>query len=372
MALTQGSALPDVKTTTQQTTTAPGYYTSYLSDVAKAGSNALATDPTKMVAGFSDLTKSGISDVTPAADSYQTGIANATNTANTVAGGLNANNINNLMNPYTAGVVDEMGRLQQKNINSTIIPGLKGAFASTGGSGSSRFANATGQTLADMQANLTGQQTGALQKGYSEALGAALQNLSLQNQAAQTQGTLAGQEQKLGLTGAEAKINAGNLEQNLEQAKIDAPLKTAMNASSLMKGYTVPTSTVQNYTGPMPGAYAPSTLQQIAGLATLFASGAGGTSPIKGVTDWIKANIPGSTVTNGNLVTGADGTKYTVSEKGELIPAGSNESAIEGGMSAGDYLASTAAPPGEASYTPSIVPGSNIASNTTDDELQGP
>ena len=359
MALTQGEALPDVKTTTQQTTTAPGYYTSYLSDVAKAGQTGLSMDPTKMVAGFSDLTKAGIADVTPAADAYKPGMANATDTANTVAGGLNANNINSLMNPYTSGVVDEMGRLQQKNINNIILPGLKGAFASTGGSGSSRFANATGQTLADMQANLTGQQTGALQKGYSEALGAALQNLGLQNQAAQTQGMLAGQEQKLGLTGAEAQINAGNLEQNLEQAKIDAPLKNAMNASSLMKGYTVPTSTLQNYTGPMPGAYAPSTLQQIAGLATLFASGAGGTSPVKGVTDWIKANIPGSTVTNGNIVTDADGSRYTVSSNGTLVPYGSTESPIEGGMSPDEYLTNN----NDIDLTPSIVPGSNVANS---------
>lgn len=299
MALTQGSPLPDVKTTTQQDTTAPSYYTNYLSNLASAGNTATAIDPTKMVAGFDQLQTKGFEGVQPAAEAYKTGLGKAQTTADTAAGGLTADNINALMNPYTTNVVDEMERLQQQNIQRNVLPGLKAAFVGTGGSGSQRFANVTGQTMADMQANLTGQQQGALSQGYGQALQAALQNLQLQNQAATTQGNLAGQEQNLGLTGAQAMLNAGAQKQALEQAKIDAPLKQATNAAALLRGYNVPTSTKQQYTGPMPGAYAASPLQQIAGLATLFASPAGGTSAGAGVTNFFtdlfnKLKAPGS------------------------------------------------------------------------------
>lgn len=300
MALTQGAPLPDVKTTTQQDTTAPSYYTNYLSNLASAGNTATAIDPTKMVAGFDALQTTGFEKVQPAAEAYKTGLTAAQDTAKTAAGGLTAENINALMNPYTTGVVDEMGRLQQQNIQRNVLPGLKAAFAGTGGSGSQRFANVTGQTLADMQANLTGQQQGALSQGYGQALQAALQNLQLQNQAATTQGNLAGQEQNLGLTGAQAMLNAGAQKQAFEQAKIDAPLKQATNAAALLRGYNVPTSTTQQYTGPMPGAYSASPLQQIAGLATLFASPTtGGTSAASGVTNFFtdllnKLKAPGS------------------------------------------------------------------------------
>lgn len=291
MALTQGSPLPAVDTTTTQATQAPEYYTGYLSDLAKAGQTAVATDPTKLVAGFDALQESGFKAIPDAATAYQPGLAAAQTTAAGVAGGLTADRINTLMDPYKSNVVNEMERLQQQNIQRNVLPGLKAAFVGTGGSGSQRFANATGQTMADMQANLTGQQQAALSQGYQQALQAALQNLQIQNQAATTQGNLAAQEQTLGLTGANAQLNAGAQRQALEQAKIDAPLKQATNAAQLLRGYTVPTATTQKYRGPMPGAYSASPLQQLAGLAALFGSGAGGMSPVEGIRQFYNSTV---------------------------------------------------------------------------------
>jgi hypothetical protein len=43
------------------------------------------------------------------------------------------------------------------------------------------------------------------------------------------------------------------------------------NQSQLLRGYTIPTSTGSSYTGPIPGAYSASPLQQIAGLGALGA-----------------------------------------------------------------------------------------------------
>jgi hypothetical protein len=293
-SLGQGSPLENITTNTTQATEAPSYYTNYLSNLATAGNAATGMDPSKMVAGFTDLQNAGFSAIPTAATGYQPQLTAAEQTAGTAAKGVGAEQINNFMSPYTSNVVDEMARLQQQNVQRNLMPALKGAFVGTGGLGGQRYANALGQTAADLQANLTGQQTGALQKGYSDAVTAALQNAQLQNQAATTQGNLAGQEQTLGLAGSKAMLDAGAQQQALEQAKIEAPLKTATNAAGLLRGYTVPTATTQKYTGPIPGAYSASPLQQIAGLGALFAStGQGGKSAVTGVTDFLKG-LPGT------------------------------------------------------------------------------
>ena len=88
MSLTQGGVLPDVNTTTTSTTTAPDYYTNYLTDIAKAGQSGISMDPTKMVAGFTDLQKQGFSGIQPAADAYKTGLSGAQATADLVAKGV--------------------------------------------------------------------------------------------------------------------------------------------------------------------------------------------------------------------------------------------------------------------------------------------
>jgi hypothetical protein len=127
---------------------------------------------------------------------------------------------------------------------------MKAGFVGTGGLGSQRYANALGQSMADIQAGLTGQQYGALSKGYSEALKGALDEAQLQNLTARTQGDLAKTEQDLALTGAGALTKAGAERQAYEQSILDAPMKTAKSASDLMRGYTVPLESTKTYVGP--------------------------------------------------------------------------------------------------------------------------
>ena len=62
--------------------------------------------------------------------------------------------------------------------------------------------------------------------------------------------------------------------------------------SNLIKGYTVPTTTTQKYTGPMPGAYAKSPAELLGGLTAgagaLFTPGSSGVAPYKGISEGIK------------------------------------------------------------------------------------
>ena len=296
MSLTQGAALPDVTVKQTAATTAPDYYTNYLSNLATTGQaqvTGAVNDPSKMVAGFGELQNAVLQAAPSTLQAYATPLQAGEATAAEVAKGVGGQQIANFMNPYTSGytnaqgvrmpgVVDEMERLQQQNIQRNIMPQLKAGFVGTGGLGGQRYANALGQSTADMQSNLLGAQTGALQQGYKDAMNAALQQAQIQNQTAMTQGQLTNIEATAGQSALKTGMDLGGQEQALRQAKINAPLTTAANAAQLLRGYTVPTSTSQEYKGPLPGAYSASPLQQIAGLGALFASGQGGTSPFQG------------------------------------------------------------------------------------------
>jgi hypothetical protein len=263
-------ANPDVTTTATTTQNAPSYYTDYLSGLSQAGKTAIANP--NQVAPLTEMQQQGWAATPGAATAYRPGLTAAEGTAGTAAAGA-APQIGDFMNPYTSNVVDEMERLQQQNIQRNLMPQLKAGFVSTGGLGSSRYANALGQTMSDLQSNLTGQQYGALSKGYSDSVTAALNNAQLQNQAARTQGDLAGQEQALGLGGAGALTKAGTEQQMYDQSLIDAPLKTATNASQLMRGYTVPGSSSVSTSGPMQSTYYQgSPLSQTLGVSSMLGS----------------------------------------------------------------------------------------------------
>ena len=266
-------ANPDVTSTTTQTQTAPSYYTNYLSGLSQAGQTALANP--NNVAPLTAMQEQGWAATPTAAAAYKPGLSAAEATAGKAAAGA-APQIGEFMNPYTSNVVDEMARLQQQNVQRNLMPQLKAGFVGTGGLGSSRYANAMGQTMADLQSNLTGQQYGALSAGYKNAVDAALNNAQLQNQAARTQGDLATSEQSLGLTGAGALTKAGTEQQAYQQSLIDAPLKEATNVSGLLRGYTVPGSSTATTTGPQTsGYYQGSPLAQTLGVAAQIASGLG-------------------------------------------------------------------------------------------------
>lgn len=327
-----GVVAPDVNTTKTTASTAPQYFTDYLTNIAQAGNEAVDRPADQMVAPLQAMQTQGYAAVPEAAKAYQPGLTAAGQTAASAAG-VDQGDVQQFMNPYTQNVVDEMARLSQQNVQRNLLPTMKAGFVGTGGLGSTRYATALGQGLADTQANLTGQQYGALSSGYKSAVDQAIQNAQLQNQAAQTQASIAGKEQEYGLAGANALTKAGAEQQAYEQAKIEAPLKTATNAAALLKGYTVPTTSTETYKGPMAGVYGNSPLSQISGLGTLmgsaFNTGAGG-SPGWGTSfaNWIGKQIGGTGTTDNPSITvdtggqgmGSIGTEDTANYGGASGP----------------------------------------------------
>ena len=109
---------------------------------------------------------------------------------------------------------------------------------------------------------------------------------------------LAGQQQNLGLQDVNALSTLGAQQQQIAQNQQLFPLQNLTTESNIMKGLTVPTSVSSQYSGPMPGAYQASPLQQIAGLGStlqgLYSNPSGSnTSLISQLTSSTNNSIPG-------------------------------------------------------------------------------
>jgi hypothetical protein len=266
----QGEQLPSSITTTQQQQVAPEFYTNYLQDIANLGQNAVTAGG---VAGFSPLQQQAF-QMAPEASFAGTGTLGAGTQLAGMSGTTAAPDIiNKYMNPYTQTVVDELARQQQQNIQRNVLPALRAAGVATGGYGSSRQAGMTGQTLADMEANLLGQQYQALNTGYNTAMTSAQADLNRQLQAGQTLGGLGTQQQNVSITGLKQLSDLGALQQAQGQRYLDYPMTQAEKFSKLMQGYTIPTGTVQQQVAPgQQGQFAQSPLSAISGIASLIAS----------------------------------------------------------------------------------------------------
>jgi hypothetical protein len=255
--------------TTQKQSTLPEFYTNYLQDVANLGSNAIQQGG---VAGFSPLQQqafqmapnAAFSGAQTAGDAASLLGASGTTSAPSMVGAY--------MNPYTTNVVDEMARLQNQNVQRSVLPALRGAGVGSGGFGSSRQANATGQTLAEMQRNLTGQQYGALNTGYNTAMSAAQADLSRQLQAGQGLGNVAQQQYNIGTGGLDVLQKLGNQQQELGQKQLDYPMIQAQNLAKLFP-MTIPTGETTQTVAPTDiKQLSPSPLSQISGLLTSLGS----------------------------------------------------------------------------------------------------
>ena len=289
MGLFTGAAPPDVTKTQTTASTTPDYYTNYLTQLSQQGQNALGTyDPitkkfttptqTELVAAgkpyVADLTQEqkDIFDTAPTQlTRYQDPLDSAL-TAGESGMSVDQADISKFYNPYENAVVGGLGTQSATNVQRNLMPQLKAGFVGTGGLGSSRYANAMGQTMGDVNTNLLQEQNKTRMAGYNTALDAAMKEAQLSNQASAALTGLGQAEQQAATTGLKTGAELGALEQAYTQAQINAPLTQATNVAQLMKGYTVPTNQEQVYKGPG-DVYQPSPLSQIASLGTLLASG---------------------------------------------------------------------------------------------------
>jgi hypothetical protein len=306
--LFEGSAPEPIELTKTSAAKAPEYLTNYLTSLSQAGMGALgtvtpgtpATDTTpgtaptvkaftgkELVADLPDFYKTlmtpkagaslpGLSDLTR----YQDALDQAL-TSGKSAMEVGGTDISKFYDPYQKQVIDEMQKQSDINVQRNVLPALKalGVSGMGGALGSSRTGTISGQALAEIAANLQAQQTAARSKGFQTALDAALKE---QGQQATTTSALSGlgsQEQTAATSGLKTLSDVGAAKLAYDQSQIEAPLKRALNVAEIMRGYTYPTSSTET-AETIPTTFAPSPLQQIAGLGTLvgaaFPAGGGG------------------------------------------------------------------------------------------------
>ena len=267
MALEQGAPLPNITTNQTQATTAPTWYTDYLSGLANTANTAAGA---AQYVGATGLQNQAFNLAGQNVGNYQPALNAATNLAANAGTADVAQMAGNFMNPYTQNVVNALEQQGRANIERYLAPQATAAAVGSGQFGSKRGAEVLGQAYNTGLQNLNAAQMQALQTGYTQALQAAQNQVANQLAGSQQLGNLATSRQALGLGDVNALATLGAQQQQIEQNASLFPLQVANQQAGLLRGYTIPTSVQSSYTGPIPGAYAASPLQQIAGIGTLL------------------------------------------------------------------------------------------------------
>ena len=154
--------------------------------------------------------------------------------------------INQYMSPYINDVVSQIGQLGQNQIAQNLAPSTTAGIVGAGQFGSTRGAQALGQTIANANTNILGQQSTALQAGYGQALTAAQQQLANELTAGQTAGALQQQQNtvlaNLGQTAgtltneqAQNALTAGQTLGQLQQGQNQSLLTAGQLAGNLQQ-----------------------------------------------------------------------------------------------------------------------------------------
>lgn len=133
------------------------------------------------------------------------------------------------MNPYNAGVTDEIARLGARNLSEYMLPQLSDDFVRAGHYGSDRHRDLVGRAVRDTGESVLGQQAQALQSGYGVSLGAA------QADAARYAG-LAGTAGGLGTAQQSALLGAGQATGSLSSADLARLQAAGVNIGQLGLG----------------------------------------------------------------------------------------------------------------------------------------
>jgi hypothetical protein len=280
-------------------TQAPGYYNDYLNALVKCG---IAFARNTHFVGATPLQQQSFDTVTCAANAYKPGLEQAQGTycaANKMATGqsplasaqpylhgattcLGARTLQ-LMNPYVHCVVNQINTLGQQNIQQNLAPQATAGAVGSGQFGSQRGAQVLGQTIANANQQILGQQANALMCGYKTAMCGAIRQGTICQQAGATAANAASQgvqnlgnlakvgaciaatSQRLGLAGVCAVNKMGTQQQSILQSQQCYPMTQIAKVARLLCGKTVPTTVKHTSTMSDLGA-AGSVLSSLAGL----------------------------------------------------------------------------------------------------------
>lgn len=304
-----GTPPPSVSTTVASTNGLPDWYQEYLRGIAGratsiAGTNEGQPVPTQSIAGLNPDQTQALQQVRDGQGAWRPLVGQAATTAQQIApqvqGYVNQaqtavagpaatfpTNYAQYMSPYTQSVVDNIGRLGQRNFQENLMPAVNSSMISSGQYGSERNADVLARAARDNAADTTGQQSQALQAGYGTAASifgadanrtqqqqqmqgsAALQGAGAVSSGLQgAAGALGGLGQSyaaLNLGDAQALQAAGQTQQQLDQAGLDVaytnantvrndPWTQLNNVNSSVRGMQLPATQVGSTNAPLTSA----------------------------------------------------------------------------------------------------------------------
>ena len=257
---------PNVTQTQTAQTTAPDWYSNFLSGLNTSGQAAVNQGG---IAPASTLQNLAYSTAPTAIGAGAPALAQANAAAGNVAATPTSSLIGDYLNPYTQSVVKSIGDLGTQQFREFTDPAMTSYGVATGQFGGSRAQDIRAKAARDAAMNITAQQTQAMNTGYNNALTAAQNQQNLGLNTANVLGNLSSQAQSQGIGGLNALSTLGGQQQTLSQAERNYPMTALQNYANLIGGQNVPTGTTQTVTGPAGGGQMQSSpLSQIFGLGT--------------------------------------------------------------------------------------------------------
>lgn len=201
------------------------------SKAAETPYEAFGNSPSDYVAQLNAQQYAGFNDINATAGSYQPYMTQATSATQAGMGPAYAG-IDNYMSPYIKNVADTTGAMLKQQYEQA-QSGALGTAASSGAFGGDRAGIAAANMQQQNQMGYGNTMANIYNQGYTQALGASQADLARQLQGGSQMAQLGAQSQQLGLQGAQAKIAAGTMQQQTEQAGKDAMIEQFMQE----KGY---------------------------------------------------------------------------------------------------------------------------------------
>lgn len=174
------------------------------------------------VATTSPLQQQAYNQVQSQQGAWQPGMTAAQTGTQGLAGATSVGNINAYMNPYTQNVTDQIAKLGARNLTENLLPGVSDSFIKAGSFGGTRMGEFGSRALRDTQESILGQQAGALQSGYTQALGASQSDLARQQSALGQLADMSKSQQQMGITDSAALEGVGKAQQAQQQAQLSA------------------------------------------------------------------------------------------------------------------------------------------------------
>lgn len=273
-------------TQTASTTSAPNpaamsAYDSLLGTAAGVAATPYTPYSGTLVAPVNEQQYQGVGNINDYAMSAQPAISTAENMATNAAAPLTTEQIQQYQSPYTADVVNAT-EAQFANQNAQQLQGVKGNAIAQGAMGGNREAIAEAEMTNQQQLAQAPVIAGLENQGYTTGLNTAETEQQAEAAGAYSLGNLGVSGENAALTGANAQVGAGTLEQQTQQAEYSAayqqflnqlayPFQTTQWLAGIDTGVGSQMGGTSSTTQPGPNTTAQDVGLGIAGLAPLLA-----------------------------------------------------------------------------------------------------